>query len=1726
MADETYSPMHDPNATSDALHSQIKTLLAKKPGNDALDNKFEAPDYKLALAHPAITPETIKDIYHGAMPTQPNAAPGEELPDYGDIAKEAMKHPQAPASIAEDYMSRTYNNTDSDSKQIFDLASRVPGVSQEFKTQIANKIINEGKHEGYRRPPTVKGLDPEAAMQMLKDLPNHPNKDNVGTYVHELVAQAAHNPKTLQEAVDFYTQHQPGHGNDMFDAGQEELASRNDLTPDQVSKLYAVGSASAKSKLLQHEHIDPSTVAAVASNEKDPDGLRNDALQSHALPAEVRKALIEKGSGGNHYDNPLRQMLLNKDLPADEVHAIASKGLTDALYHPNTSPETVKTYWGNSDKKTDAARAVLKSPNVPHDLLKELVGHENQDVAIKAINHPSSDMNIVQAGLKRKAKAVQDAATKHPLVANNLVKSRLISGQMSGTKLFTDEDVGKIYSNLPEEGRQQVDAALDKRYSYKQPDIGAEFPGIHSLSLNLGVSPEDFFKVKTHLAENADPVIANRHKTDLINDFYSKFGPNQVPEEDDSKTIRPSYYINKANSGDPAFQDLALKSNGLLTKLDLANGDYSGDFLRKVHEKLQQGPLAISYHGGEAVRDGNEDRRIISKLVKNPALPQDVFGYLITNPYQLQIIAKEDLGREGHAGNRITVEPGKENTFFDKRYAKMDPVQRRQNFMYVRDQNTPESNEYILRSSTAPEDMWKEAWNRLSVPDRKRVLDRSTVERLAPPDVKRNILDGAWDRIESYRSPKNELLSSLSPDKPEDVKLFNDWYKDQVEVRGVGSNNFRPDLIKVNPRFYSTPIGHELVQQALVEDPLHGSSPAVAKAAADAGISSEDNIYQYKLNAKQLLSNIQNEFSSLPDDSKLIAWYGAVSRNHDKFSEISKSADSHGNQGVFDFLADLPGDPDQKNALMGKVLGLGLLSKEKRDQVAYDPNSFSAALKNAEEHQTKSLIRGYLDSDAPKTIGNMETLSRRLNPRTFYPHNQIKRTAMDQSDLENYGHYIKKFLEAAETTGLSNTLIIKGLSTAAWAHDGAEKDKLAVGGKIIEAVNGMAKTPTETKNHLLLRIAADNSSASVSKVFDAAVAKNIIDTNDIASALKMADDWVTPPATILRFLAKAAKNPKALDDTSLSHLLSQLESRSTAVGVSKSLTKAAFDRIDARDAEKSEIAGNLKAVLLGNLSRAVSSSQASPENATHCYESLVKFGVKYGQSPEYHEALLGAASSPSQLPAELKAKAFASLPYDLPAGYDRAVDASVFASPEAIEAATGGWKLQAAMLLPQGMSKDGVSVIANRAIENPILMNSEGEHFAARLMRNTNADDSDITKVVRATGRQGIEHLFRENMSFGYADSPAERSHLLFGPMVDVTAGRMHESEIKPIDQADGDIPINLQLIFNAAKKFKRGKEGDAEAMAAVHKSIDLLDRHLDWLKPHVEKDPELDNIPTANQANLTSKAAAQLGQIVGIDDPEYSLKALDIYDKAWKTCGKTVPNRGFAPDTYVANWVSNQSDSLSTGQWSSVFASHPEVVGGIGHRKVVDTDILDAFPWDQYKNVGGAAIEATAFSTWANKMSDAAKEKYAERMFDSVSGMKDVSHDDVATIEGLIRGFGTHITKKTLDRNLSGIENDKWDHLQCVALESGAGGKELLNENAEDCFDKGQIVSDRLTKLQSVLRSPFIDADICDKFLNSFDISREKDIANPAVTSFAYGDLLKDFFNNPYLPAQPCPLY
>ena len=374
MSDETYSPISDPNATPDALHSHIKAMLAKKPSNDAIDEKFEAPDYKAALAHPAITPEAIKDIYHGAMPIQENAAPGEERPDYDQVTNEAMRHPQVPASVAEDYMGRTYKNSDHESKQIFDLASRVPGVSSEFKTQIANKVINEGDHEGYRKPPTVRGLDPEAALQMLKDLPNHPNKDKVGTYVHDLVAKAAHNPKTLQETVDFYTKHQPDHNNDAFDAGQEALASRNDLSPDQVAKLYSVGSASAKAKLLQHEHINPSTVAATASDEKDPDSLRSEALKSHALPAEVRKAIIAKESGGNHYDNPLRQMLENKALPADEVHAIASKGLTDALYHPNATPETVKTYWDNSDKKTDAARAILKSDKIPHDLLKGLVG--------------------------------------------------------------------------------------------------------------------------------------------------------------------------------------------------------------------------------------------------------------------------------------------------------------------------------------------------------------------------------------------------------------------------------------------------------------------------------------------------------------------------------------------------------------------------------------------------------------------------------------------------------------------------------------------------------------------------------------------------------------------------------------------------------------------------------------------------------------------------------------------------------------------------------------------------------------------------------------------------------------------------------------------------------------------------------------------------------------------------------------------------------------------------------------------------------------------------------------------------------------------------------------------------------------------------------------------------------------------------------------------------------
>ena len=1344
-----------------------------------------------------------------------------------------------------------------------------------------------------------------------------------------------------------------------------------------------------------------------------------------------------------------------------------------------------------------------------------MVGHENQDVAIKAINHPNADLDIVQAGLNRKAKAVQDAATKHPLVANNLVKSRLISGQMSGTKLFTDKDVGEIYSNLPEEDRQQVDAALDKRYSYSQPHIGAEFPGIHALSLDLGVSPEDLFKVKTHLAENKDPTIANRHKTDLINDFRNKYGSFKFPEEYDSKVIRPSYYIGKANSGDPAFQNLALESNGLLAKLDLKNGDYSGDFLRKVSEKLGQGPLSISYHDSAPVRDGNEDRHIMNGIFQNPSLPQDVFEQYATNPHALKLIAMDDLLRDGLFDKRTTVEPGKENTIFDKRYSKMDPVQKRQYFMHLRDLNTPESNEYILRSSSAPEDMWKEAWGRLSLMDRKRVLDKASVERMAPLDVKRQILDGNWEGLESHQSARKNLLASLSPDKPEDVNLFNNWYKDQVEVRGVDANNFRPDLIEVNPRFYSTPAGNEMMKKALEDDPLHGSAPAVAKAFADAGVD-KNQPYQYKTKAKQLLSNIQNEFAGLSPNSLLNAWYGTISRNADKFGEIAKTAETHDNRGIFDFLVDIPGDPDNKNLLMGKVLGLGLLSKEKRDQVAYDPNSFSAALRNAAEPQVKSLIRGYLDSDAPKTSGNMALIASQLNPRTFYPYDQIKRTSMDQSDLDNCGHYIKKFVEAAESSGLESKDIVRGLSTAAWTHDGATKDKLAVGGKIIEAVNGLTKTPTEMKNSILLKIAANNNNAKVSKVFDAAVAQNIIATNDITSALKMADEWITPPQAVLRFLAKAAKNPKSLDDTSLSHLLAgQLEARSTTAILSRSLTKAAFDRIDIREAEKSEVAGHLRAVLLGSLNRVVSSSTVTPENATNCYDSLMKFGVKYGQSPEYHDAMLGAASISSQLPTELKAKAFISLPYDLSQAHGRGIDPEVFARPEAVEAATGGWKLESAMISPDRLSKDGVSVIVNRALEVPQLMTNEGERFASRLMVNRNASDEDVTKVIRATGRMGIEHLFRERMSFGYADTPATRSHLLFGPMVDVITERMTQSETLPIERADGDIPINLQLIFNAAGKYKPGQEGDSDAVAATHKAINLLDRHLNWLKPHWDSDPDTASLPTVNQANLSAKAATQLGQIAGIDDPEYSLKALGIYKKAWEM-SKAYPGEGFDPKHYIANWVSNQSDGLSTGQWASVFASHPEAVGGIGHRKVVDTDILDAFPWEQYKNVGGAAIEATAFSTWANKMSDAAKEKYAERMFDSVGGMKDANHDDVDTVEGLIRGLGAHITKKALDRNLSNIAADHKDYLYQTALESGAGGKDLFDEKSAQCFKGSHAIPEQLNTLNSAVGSPHIDEKFCDRFISSFDTSSGK---VDGMGTFAYGDLLQTLLSNPYLP-------
>jgi hypothetical protein len=211
------------------------------------------------------------------------------------------------------------------------------------------------------------------------------------------------------------------------------------------------------------------------------------AVASHPnTPDDIIEDFIEKGrdSDYNHWDSRgpyslAKRALIGPKAKKERVEALAREGhraaVGAALKREDSSPEFLRHLYGNKEYReahgsefarhpnlpkelqmeyakgsSEEARHLLDRQHIDEDVLKQLVHHKNQKVAVHALGHDSVTADVVQHAYKRKAGDVSRAAAAHPLADQSLKIEKALKDPKAAASIAIESEDPEILKKIHE----------------------------------------------------------------------------------------------------------------------------------------------------------------------------------------------------------------------------------------------------------------------------------------------------------------------------------------------------------------------------------------------------------------------------------------------------------------------------------------------------------------------------------------------------------------------------------------------------------------------------------------------------------------------------------------------------------------------------------------------------------------------------------------------------------------------------------------------------------------------------------------------------------------------------------------------------------------------------------------------------------------------------------------------------------------------------------------------------------------------------------------------------------------------------------------------------------------------------------------------------------------------------------------------------------------------------
>ncbi|RLF66860.1 MAG: hypothetical protein DRN30_01375 [Thermoplasmata archaeon] len=1695
--------LDDSDSQSDHLHGVVQSKMQTPFGDwDYSDREHIS---KLA-SHPNVNTDHLSKLYSHMMP-QDQAQDGTESLGYrGDTAFDSIfSSSKASSADAEDFIKRVWKDSTSRDNDAHITASKVGGVSVDLLKDITDKALNDPEMNSvpkYALPSSFLHNvlasrpmpEPQAGNLNAGQIASNKHVKKIDSLFLGGIIRAEHSPEELDKTVGILTGVDQPYGmvkDDVLSAASNLISRNKNLTSTQIEQLFEhhkdadggyYNDGIARS-VFSHDNVSPDLASKVALSATSYDAKhRVEAISSPVLPQETVDRLIsdfdpespDMLSGSSYYGTSTLQALVgNPNVSEQTLTKIYEKGRQadqKAVIQTSKAPASlIEDYWSKRDKKSDSTKYMINSvQNVPPSVLSDIVGkNKNQALSIEALQHKNADISVVEAGLKRRAAKVQEAAAKHPLVAEKQMTERLADGRMSASSFLFDSSVRKTAGDITSGHVEVIDAQYkDKEFSdYKSDD----------------------FRVKRWLATDAlvDSDTRNRNKSEIVSLFRDHVGDGNRINDYSSHGSLASSVRTMATEGDVDSQEAVLAKPGILSSIDLSADGLTGDFLGKALDKfrdMHENSAEDRY--GDKVFGAIQLENKQTAILTNPNLSQEAFDSVTDSDY-----FSDDSSARSSSYTSWGVDRDSISTIFDSRHKDSSDDEKQEDFRRVLDMNNPMADYAVALSNSAPKDEWNKAFSRLDAEKKLNIMQNGK-EFFRYEDLSDSAhSDLIWGRSNfganqklqeasinamDYSNPAHTAALSNMIDyvHSQEDPIFTDGFMPAKQLAEAITERSDFDSIVGTDQY------DDLMRTSLrVSDQL-GVNLAIKRAWG------EDKDAEFSDKVGKLKGIIESS-SGGDQESTNLKWHTAVEQG------LGKSDKS----GSLDFLYNLPGDAENDYLVRSAGLSKGIFSYDVKIGAAFESaDSYGDVLAGLTQgEEANSFIHKTLESEkltpeiAKKAVNAM--LSTTFIPPNEY--NKYGNSKMSDSSLEAGMVNIRKSVDDLSASGNHNLIprMAMSVDNASYSFKITKANQKKMVKAVVSQINETPHLTDSERNSVKYKLHSTFETYNNADMLPASVmgdvAKNVVKDGDVDTMVDMINEMTSPPAAVTKAIAGYMAKPDVLTTDQVLQFSSLAKNDTTSYSQTKAITDAMATRAEANPEDAAELHSKIIQVA-GDLSK--SNKETKRLHGVGLVNDYLNSDDEDLKGRATHQALRVLKSL--EIPMGDKVATFLNMPTSLSADHEHTLDKlagsqfekALVNNEEVLLDSTHGWKLDAIISNAIMFTPNTAEVISDRVLSDDKFDMMHRSELAEKLMDNGSIPGETQMKVFNSLDPANKFHNISNTSSdYNFTITGHWRG---LSDSVDYVDSQW-ESAMESADteaESYGQVLSNLTKLNGVLERSRAFTEdrGTVEAAEAVDSYIEkasgIATKMHSRMMSRIENSPEeigsdefgsyiggLRNFQHSfiSSRELGSSSMETLSITNATKDAMEAYASKHGEEKALKDSG--FRDMEMVTDAYadhLSRWTG--LSEINDRQWSDAMSRSPEIAFLLDNRSHIPMEAIDAVDIEAIAAQGSEATTNLLVSAqrWSEKIKvedHASMVDFSEKLMPHLDFANE-SADICIFYQNMAETVGDKMSFDQLDQVMEQLGDKTSYSLLKSAASSGAGGEMALNKAVSQSIEDNML--------------------------------------------------------------------